>query len=309
VVTNLDKVLRRLVGEQVAVTVAVEPGLGRVLADRGQAEQVLMNLVVNARDAMLQPAPKTGRPDGRLGISLANTDLDQAFVESNPGARPGRHVVLTVTDTGCGMDERTLAHIFEPFFTTKEVGKGTGLGLATVYGIVQRWQGWIQVASEPGKGTTFRIFIPWTDAKEQAANAPPPPQTPARGKETILLVEDEDNVRALARETLQRCGYSVLEARTGGEALHISATYQGPIHLIATDVVLPCMNGIELTQRLQASRPEMKTLRVSGYADSTLSSHGIRIEDVNFLPKPFTPAVLAQKVRQILDEKVSANGK
>jgi two-component system cell cycle sensor histidine kinase/response regulator CckA len=256
-------------------------------------EQVIMNLAVNARDAMPQ--------GGTLTIETANIELDDSYVRAWPEARPGEHVLLAVSDTGCGMDRATQARIFEPFFTTKGPEKGTGLGLATVYGIVKQSGGHIQVYSEPGIGTTFKIYLP--RVQETAASTKPQPNTKAmpRGNETVLLVEDEDALRTLSRRLLERNGYHVLEARHSGEALSICENEKETIHLLITDVVMPVMGGRELADRLLPLRPGMKVLYVSGYTDDAIIHHGVLNHDMPFLAKPFGPESLARKVREVLD--------
>jgi two-component system cell cycle sensor histidine kinase/response regulator CckA len=267
------------------------PGLGRVMADPGQLEQVLMNLAVNARDAMPQ--------GGRLTIETRNVELDEE--PARPiGVRAGSYVVLTVSDTGIGMDSTTKSHLFEPFFTTKPVGKGTGLGLATVYGIVRQADGYILVESELGRGATFKIYLPRVEAPADAPVERAPVEPPY-GSETILVVEDEEEVRRLTGEVLQLQGYTVLEARHPGEALLIAERYQGPIHLLVTDVVLPQIGGRELADRLVRVRPDMKVFYVSGYTGDVGAHQATLHLGRAFLGKPFSPDALACKVREVLD--------
>ena len=289
-VRDLDTMLNRLIGEDVRLSTALHDGPLRVKADRGQMEQVLTNLVVNARDAM----PR----GGRLVISTAEAPAG-SFGDSWQAGVEGL-AVLTVTDDGCGMDEHTLKRLFEPFFTTKEVGKGTGLGLAMVYGIVQQSGGRIQVESEPDRGSTFRVYLPLT------AEPPPPVAVeaagPAPGKETVLLVEDEEAVRQLACRTLQSQGYNVLEAADGVAALTVCQRHLRSIDIVVTDVVMPQLSGVDLVQRLKAVRPRLKVLFISGYTDSTLVRHGVAASEANYLQKPFTPDNLTRKVRQLLDQ-------
>ncbi len=253
-----------------------------------------MNLVVNARDAMPQ--------GGNLTIETSNAHLDEGFAKSHPEVHPGHYVLLTVSDTGCGMDQATLARIFEPFFTTKGPGQGTGLGLATVYGIIKQSGGFIYVESEPGRGTTFKIFLPQvksivTPRKSHLGISKSP-----GGNETVLLVEDESAVRILIRTTLKMKGYEVLEAAHGEEALRVAERHPRPIHLLIADVVMPHMSGRELADRLGPLRLEMKVLYLSGYTDDAVVRQGLSHGDVEFLQKPFTPDVLTRKVREVLDQ-------
>jgi signal transduction histidine kinase len=290
-VTQLEKLLRRLISEDVELVTALAADLRAVTADPASIEQILVNLAVNARDAM-----PTG---GRLTIETANVELDDTYAVTHLAMPPGTYVMLVVSDTGEGMDAATRARVFEPFFTTKEQGKGSGLGLATVYGMVKQTNGYIWVYSEPGHGSSFKVYLPPT-----AAGSPVPasPQEPAvaPGWETVLLVEDEGAVRALAREVLRRHGYVVLEARHGVDALRVAERHSDVIHLLVTDVVMPHMSGRELSERLTADRPALKTLFMSGYTD-----HALLPEDLTpgaeFIQKPFTPDVFARRVRRVLD--------
>ena len=293
VATNMESLLRRLIGEDISLRTALASALSCVKADPGQVEQVIMNLAVNARDAMPQ--------GGHLTIETANADLDESYAEERFSVQPGPYVMLAVSDTGCGMDAETQARIFEPFFTTKGQGKGTGLGLSTVYGIVKQSGGYIWVYSEPGRGTTFKIYLPRVDAQAEALEPHSPRQESLQGTETILLVEDEERVRRLARTILAGHGYSVLEAPNGAEALRISEQHGGAIHLLVTDVVMPEMSGRELASRLIAKNPDMKVLFVSGYTDDTVLRYGVVQAGIPFLQKPFTPSTLARKVREVLD--------
>jgi CheY-like chemotaxis protein len=291
VVPNMASMLERLIGEHVRLAFRPGRGVGRVKADPGQLEQVVVNLVVNARDAMPE--------GGRVTIETANVELDEHYARQHVGAEPGPYVMLAVSDTGIGMDAATQARIFEPFFTTKPLGKGTGLGLSTVYGIVRQSGGNIWVYSEPGQGTTVKVYLPRVEEAEEPVDAQPVP--PGRGTETILLAEDEDEVRALAHEVLAGYGYTVLEAREPTEAIQIAEGYAGPIHLLVTDVVMPDLSGRALAERLAPLRPEMKVLYVSGYTDDAIIHHGVLEAGTAFIQKPFTPEGLGRKVRQVLE--------
>jgi two-component system cell cycle sensor histidine kinase/response regulator CckA len=292
VVASTEKLLTRLLGEDVRLATTLAPDLGAVKVDPGQLEQIIMNLAVNARDAM----PR----GGHLTIETGNVDMDESYVREHPVAQPGRYVMLAVSDTGVGMDAVTQAQIFEPFFTTKEPGKGTGLGLATVYGIVKQSGGFIWVYSEPGHGTSFKIYLPRVD--ERVVPAAAAVQHRVGGSETVIVVEDVAAVRTVAREMLGRHGYRVLEAADGDTALRLAAKHQGPIHLLLTDVVMPDVSGRELADQLAALRPGMRVLFMSGYTDDAVVRHGVLQEGIAYLQKPFTPDTLARKVREVLDE-------
>jgi PAS domain S-box-containing protein len=293
VLGELVKMLRRLLGADIELVMDLEPGLRPIRADAGQIEQVLMNLAVNARDAM--PA------GGRLQIRTRNAEPDSAVADQHPEMPAGPHVVLEVSDTGVGMTEEVRARVFEPFFTTKDVGKGTGLGLATVYAIVKASNGHIDIESTPGHGATFRIHLPRvTDSALFERSAVDSFRIP-RGSETVLLVEDEAGVRSLAGVILRSCGYEVLEAADGQQALHLCQEHASTIHLLVSDVVMPRMNGPRLADDLRQMRPALRVLFVSGYTDEGTLPHGTQIPG-HFLQKPFTPASLAGKVRQVLDE-------
>jgi CheY-like chemotaxis protein len=294
VISNMEKMLKRLIGENIELRTPRNRSLGRIKADPGQVEQVIMNTVVNARDAM----PR----GGELTISTKNVVLDEAYVQAHPEVGPGPYVELTVSDTGVGMSDEVKARIFEPFFTTKQEGKGTGLGLATVQGIVKQGGGHIKVESELGAGTTFRIYLP--QIEEQAE---PPASTSRaaalpRGTETILLAEDDDTVRRLARRVLEGQGYTVLAASHPDEALSLCAQHSQPIDLLVTDVVMPGMGGRDLAASLAASRPGLRVLYVSGYMDDAIAHHGVLDPGIAFLPKPFTATTLAHRVRKVLDQ-------
>ena len=293
VVEGLQKMLRRVIDEDIELATSLAPDLGAVRADVGQLEQVLMNLAVNARDAM-----PTG---GRLTIETANVEHDPDYARDHDAAAVRRFAMLAVTDTGCGMDEATKARIFEPFFTTKPPGKGTGLGLATVYGIVKQAGGFIWVYSEPGQGTSFKIYLPEVDATaERGATAPAGTRVPG-GTETVLLVEDAAAVRAVTKQVLERQGYTVLEAEDGEAALRLAHAHRGPIHLLLTDVVMPQLSGRELAERLAPLRPETRILYASGYTDDSVVRHGVLESGTAYLQKPFSPESLARKVREVLD--------
>jgi signal transduction histidine kinase len=293
VVSDMKQMLARLIGEDVELTTLLDRTIGFVRADRGQVEQVVMNLAVNARDAMPN--------GGMLTIATSKLEVDPGDEANRSGIEPGTYITLTVSDNGIGMDAETRAHLFEPFFTTKETGKGTGLGLATVYGIVQQSSGYIRVSSEVGRGSSFRVLFPRTDS--------PPEQDASRtafageieGVETVLLVEDEKVVRDLAELVLRARGYTVLSAPDGHEALAICRSHEGPISLLITDVVMPRMSGAELVRHALGIRPEMKVLFISGYLGEATRDLAAMGSETSFLQKPFTPDTLSRKVREILD--------
>jgi PAS domain S-box-containing protein len=301
VLTGVEKMLRRLIGEDIELSSILDPGLGYVRADPAQIEQVIMNLSVNARDAMPH--------GGRLTFETANVVLDETYARLHPIVEPGKYVRLTVSDTGMGMSREVKAHLFEPFFTTKEEGKGTGLGLATVWGIVDQSGGHVDVYSELGVGTTFKVYLPRVDEKLERGEPERPGTALPRGTETILLAEDEAAVRRLARRILEECGYTVLDVECPEDALLVSGEQAGPIHLLVTDVVMPGLGGRELAERLVLSRPEMKVLYISGYTDDAIAHHGVLDPGVTLLEKPFTPDVLARKVREVLDGPPSVGTK
>jgi PAS domain S-box-containing protein len=294
VVSGIESLLRRLIGEDIELRTLLAPDLGTVKADPGQIEQVIVNLAVNARDAM----PEGGKT---LTIKTSNLDLGAASTLAYLAVKPGAYVTLAVSDTGAGMDEQTISHLFEPFFTTKEPSKGTGLGLATVYGIVKQSGGNISVYSEPGTGSTFKIYLPRVESTADHRQPTAEPEMALQGTETILLAEDEEIVRILVTEVVRGYGYQVLEASGPAEALLIGARHSGPIHLLISDVVMPEMNGPELSIRLQQFRPELKVLYMSGYTDSAIVQQRMMEEARNFIQKPFVPDALVRRVREILD--------
>jgi two-component system cell cycle sensor histidine kinase/response regulator CckA len=295
VVENLQKLLRRLIGEDVRLRIALAPDVGNVLADVGQLEQVIVNLAVNARDAM--PA------GGTLTLETANTDLSDDYLEAHQPVIAGSYVMIAVSDTGIGISPQNQARIFEPFFTTKEVGKGTGLGLSTVYGIIKQSGGYIWVYSEPGRGTTFKIYLPRVEAPAESLAPVHRAQGTPSGTETILLAEDDDQLRKLLGGFLQRLGYRVLAAANSEEALAEAAKHAGTIHLLLTDVVMPGESGRQLARRLEEVRPGLRTLYVSGYTDATIMDQSILERGHHYLQKPFTPTVLARRVREVLDSE------
>jgi CheY-like chemotaxis protein len=292
--TNVNEMLRRMIGEDIELVTHLPSGLGRVKADPGQIEQVIMNLAVNARDAMPQ--------GGQLTLEAANVELDSSYGSRHESVLPGHYVMIAMSDTGIGMDAETRAHIFQPFLTAKQRGKGTGLGLATVYGIVRQSEGHIWVYSEPGKGTTFKVYLPRID---QAVEVIAPTQVPvdelSLGCETVLLVEDEEAVRSMARGLLESRGYQVLETKGANDALEVGERHKEHIHLLLTDVVMPQMSGMELAEHLAPLHPETKVLYMSGYADHAVVQHGLLDPSTAFLQKPFTADVLARKLREVLD--------
>ncbi|HET7287363.1 MAG TPA: ATP-binding protein, partial [Pyrinomonadaceae bacterium] len=296
VVSDLRKMLRRMIGEDVELRVSLEPELGNIKADPVQLEQVIMNLVVNARDAM----PK----GGKLSIETSNIYLDESYAREHVSVVPGEYVMLAISDTGCGMDEETRQQIFEPFFTTKEPGKGTGLGLSMVYGIVRQSGGNIWVYSEEGTGTTFKIYFPRVTAEAQEYKRTNGSAEMPTGCETILLVEDAALVRTLARQVLETAGYYVLEAESAEAALKVCESINGTrIDLLLTDVVMPGMSGNDMSKILLARQPDMPVLYMSGYTDDAIVQHGVLEPGINFLQKPFSPGALALKVREVLDAR------
>ena len=293
IVADVDKMLRRLIGEDIDLLTLLEPSLGQIKADPGQIEQVILNLAVNARDAMPQ--------GGKLTIETANVYLDNQYARRHTAIQPGHYVMLAMSDTGCGIDAETQVRMFEPFFTTKEQGKGTGLGLSTVYGIVRQSGGHLWVYSEVGKGTTFKIYLPRIDGPTEGGEARDAPAELPLGRETVLLTEDEEQVRQMIRMILEMGGYRVLEASSGEEALTLYKQHEGQIDLIMTDVVMPGMSGRELAQSLETLHPGIKVLYMSGYTDDAIVRHGLLAQEIAFLQKPFTPDALMRKVREVLD--------
>lgn len=292
VVSSMSKLLRRMIGDDVELVTILRPDLGRVKTDHSQMEQVLMNLVANARDAM--PG------GGRITIETGNVELQEEYARTHIGVAPGDYVMLCVSDTGQGMDHETKVRVFEPFFTTKDAGRGTGLGLSTVYGIIKQNGGDVDVLSELGKGTTIRIYLPRYRETAAEKELVEPVRRPLEGTETVLLVEDEASVRRLLRELLRKQGYTVLEAHDGREALRIGAEHHGAINLLLTDIVMPQMSGGELVQRLRSLRPEVKVLYISGYADNVSLNKETLDPGKDFLQKPFTPDTLLRKLRDLL---------
>ncbi|TFH31702.1 MAG: response regulator [Deltaproteobacteria bacterium] len=293
-VAEVLTMLARLIGEDIALQTVTGKSLGSVKVDSGQFQQILMNLVVNARDAM--PG------GGKIVIETANVDLDEDYCVLHPYVVPGRFVMLAVSDTGEGMSEEVKAHIFEPFFTTKERGSGTGLGLATTYGAVKQSGGSIEVYSDVGKGTTFKIYLPRVEEEGKPEKNAPLQDLPG-GAETVLLVEDEETVRDMCSRILGDLGYRVTQARSGAEAVAVAARTADRIDLLLTDIVMPGMSGKELATKLAPHHPEMKVLFMSGYTDDAIVHHGVLDEGVSFIGKPYTPLALARKVREVLDKK------
>ncbi len=292
VITEMSTMLCRMIGEDIELIVIAKPDLGMVNADPGQIRQIVMNLAVNARDAMPQ--------GGRLTVEIENADLDDSYTREHSVVKPGPYVRLTISDNGIGMDAATQSRIFEPFFTTKGQGKGTGLGLSTVYGIVKQSNGFIWVDSQPGKGTTFKIYFPRVDGRNDKVTAESQSVPGSREPETVLVVEDEASLRTLAVRILRARGYTVLESSNGKEALDTVRKYIGNVHLVLTDVVMPGMSGNDLISQLKTSRPDIKVLYASGYTSDAIVHHGVLDADVAFIQKPFTIESLLSKVHQVL---------
>ena len=300
VMLNLDTMLRRLIGEDVEVLTVPGRDLGSVKADPGQIEQVIMNLALNARDAMPN--------GGKLTLETENMELDVSYAREHEPLQPGRYVMLAVSDTGTGMSPDTQAHIFEPFFTTKEVGKGTGLGLSMVYGIVKQSGGYIWVYSEPDRGTTFKIYLPRVDQPAEAVAAEKRPAGVQRGTETILLVEDDDQLRQLTSSVLAHCGYKVLTANGTEEGLALCRENHRDIRLLVTDVIMPGMNGRQLAEQVKQISPSTRVLYVSGYTSNAIVHYGVLDPGLWFLPKPFSLSALIAKVREVLDAPDASQG-
>ncbi len=298
---HMEKMLRRLIGEDIELVVIPAASRDAVEVDASRLEQVIMNLVVNARDAMPE--------GGKLTIETGTVQLDEAYSARELGVKPGPHVTISITDTGTGMDKATQSHLFEPFFTTKERGRGTGLGLATAYGIVRQSGGAIAIVSELGQGTTARIYLPVVEPRTEPQPEPTAPVEARSGAETILLVEDEARVRKLILGLLAGRGYKVLEAARSDEAIRVARGHRGPIHLAVVDVVMPEMSGPDVVRQIAARRPEMRVLFISGYTDEAIVHHKIGESGAAFLSKPFLPEVLARKVREVLDARDSTAGK
>jgi CheY-like chemotaxis protein len=292
---NLDKMLRRVIGEDIELVTLLAEDPGRVKTDPGQIEQVILNLAVNARDAM--PS------GGKLTIETANVELDETYARRHVAVTPGRYVMLAVSDTGVGMTPEVRDRVFEPFFTTKEKGKGTGLGLSTVYGIVKQSEGNIWIYSEPGHGTIFKIYLPQAEGLLEEVKEKVVGEELPRGSETVLVVEDEQEVRKLAVRILRGQGYKVLEASNGTDTLTICKEQKDPFHLILTDVVMPQMSGCQLVEQLRRVYQNFKVLYMSGYTDNTIVHHGVLERGINYIQKPFTVGALADKVREVLDNK------
>jgi len=297
VIKEMEKMLKRMIGENIEFQTILKPELWKVHMDSGQVDQIVINMAVNARDAM---------PDGgKLIVETANVNLDENYFSKHgiEKDQPGSYVMIAVSDTGIGMDKETREHIFEPFYTTKGVGKGTGLGLSTVYGIAKQNNGFVWVYSEPGQGTTFKVYIPKVKGDVKSEKNERLPVVDLNGSETVLIVEDDDSLRKLVRTALKQRGYKVLKAENGEDALRVSEAHDGLIDLLLTDVVMPKMSGKETAERMQPLYPQMKVIYMSGYTDDSIVQHGVLAPGLNFLEKPFTPESLAQKLREVLDKK------
>ena len=291
-VEGMFKMLQRLIGEDINLVWLPGASLWPVRMDPSQIDQILANLCVNARDAIAGV--------GKITIETGIVSLDETYAAEHPGFVSGDYVLLALSDDGCGMDKEVLGHLFEPFFTTKEMGKGTGLGLATVYGIVKQNHGFISVQSKPGHGTSFKLYLPRHADKASQIQKDTPAQPPLRGQETILLVEDEPSILRIARRVLESLGYTVLAASTPGEAICLAREHVGNIHMVMTDVIMPEMNGRDLVRRVLSLYPDIKRLFMSGYTSDVIAHHGVLDEGVHFLQKPFSTQDLALKVREVL---------
>jgi CheY-like chemotaxis protein len=292
-ITDTVKMLTRLIGEDIEIRLELNGGLWKVQADPGQMDQMLINLAVNARDAMPQ--------GGRLTVKTENVLLGEAVAGRYESVQSAPHVLVEVSDTGCGMDEETRRRAFEPFYTTKEVGKGTGLGLSTVYGIVKQSGGYIEIESEMGKGASFRVYLPRLVEEHEAAEGQKTIDAPLGGTEQVFLVEDEEMVRTLTQSVLEDAGYRVLTAVDGRDALRVCQSYTGQIHLLLTDVVMPRMGGRQLVEEVSKIRPDLRVLYMSGYTDDAIVHHGVLDPGTHFLEKPFSPDALLRKIREALD--------
>jgi two-component system, cell cycle sensor histidine kinase and response regulator CckA len=295
VITQMSSMLRRLIGEDIELNSVLQPDLGLINADPGKIEQIVMNLVINARDAMPQ--------GGKLTLETANVNFEDEYVSEHPVAKKGFYVMMAISDSGMGMDAATQTHLFEPFFTTKEKGKGTGLGLSTVYGIVKQSEGYIWVYSEPGKGTTFKVYFPSAKGEISKSTIEVKPESGSRGSETVLVVEDESSVRSLISRILRDRGYNVIEAENGEEALRLNQSFAENIHLVLTDAIMPGISGKDLVSQIELARPGIKSLYVSGYTDNAIVHHGILDSNISFLQKPFSAEGLMRKVRKVLDSE------
>ena len=294
IIQNFLKILGKMVGEDIVITTYLSEENCNIEADPGQIEQVIMNLIVNARDAMPN--------GGEIIIETAEVELDQHYVNKRHEVKPGQYVLMAISDTGEGMDEDVLSKIFDPFFTTKEQGKGTGLGLATVYGIVKQHDGYIYAYSEEGKGTTFKIYLPASNKTLEDTESKSSTKVLLHGKETILVVDDNASIRQLVIETLKPLGYNCLQAESGKAAINVLRKYAGEVHLLLTDVIMPGMSGRELAETIRKGRPDIKVIFMSGYTENIIARHGVLEQGINYIPKPITPVTLTQKIRKVLND-------
>ncbi|MBU1055732.1 MAG: response regulator [Proteobacteria bacterium] len=291
---NMEKMLLRMIGEDIELRAFLAPDLGQIEADTGQIEQVIMNLIVNARDAMPE--------GGKITLETENVDIDEKYADTHTSVIPGSYVMLSISDTGIGMSDETRIRIFDPFYTTKDKGKGTGLGLSTVYGIIKQSKGNIWVYSEPGKGCTFKIYLPQVEKPIPKAELMPKSIDTLIGSETILVAEDDEMVRNFIVRALQGYGYKVLTAASGEEAIEISLAYKNTIHLLLTDVIMPGINSRDMEESIKTSRPKIKVLYMSGYTDNTIVHYGVLDPGKEFIAKPFTPESMARKVREVIEK-------